>query len=88
MISINVQVKNELGLHARPISKLIRFATAYDGTISLIKNGRAYNAGNMLDLITLDAKCNDHLEVEIQGKDEAAAADEIARLFTTKFGEF
>jgi Phosphotransferase System HPr (HPr) Family len=87
MISINVQVKNELGLHARPISKLIRFATAFDGTISLIKNGKSFNAGNMLDLIVLDAKFGDRLEIEIEGNEEAAASDEIARLFDTKFGE-
>lgn len=87
MISINVQVINELGIHARPISKLIRFVSIYDGTILLIKNGMSFNAGNMLDLITLNAKYGDTLEVQVEGKDEAAAADEIARLFRTKFGE-
>ncbi|HML36366.1 MAG TPA: HPr family phosphocarrier protein [Bacillota bacterium] len=87
MILVNVQVMNELGLHARPISKLTRFASAYEGTISLIKDGKPYDAGNVLDLITLNAKHGDRLEVKIEGKDEAVTAEEITKLFNTKFGE-
>lgn len=87
MFSIEVKVMNELGLHARPISKLTKFATSYEGKILLIKDGKSFNAQDMLDLIILNAKHGDVLELQIDGAKEESTANELAQLFKTKFGE-
>ena len=39
-----ITLKNETGLHARPASEIVKIASKYQSTISLIANGKTINA--------------------------------------------
>jgi phosphocarrier protein HPr len=87
MVTVKVKVLNELGLHARPVTKLIRYASKYQGKISIIKEEKYYNAASMLELMMLNAKYGDILHIEVHGTNEEIVAEELLKLFESKFGE-
>ena len=49
-----ITLKNETGLHARPASEIVKIASKYQSTISLIANGKTINAKSILKLWQLE----------------------------------
>ena len=87
MITKNLCVLNELGIHARVASKITGCCSNYKSRIEVLKGGRRYNIKNVLGAITLNVKCGGYVEIEIEGDDEEEAAIAIEKLFAEKFGE-
>lgn len=46
-----ITLKNETGLHARPASEIVKIASKYQSTISLIANGKTINAKSILNIM-------------------------------------
>ncbi|MBE6830502.1 MAG: HPr family phosphocarrier protein [Ruminococcaceae bacterium] len=87
MTSQTVQISNKVGLHARPASMLVTAAGRYDSEI-IIKNGsRSAVAKSMISLLALQAKMNDVVTIQADGKDEKKAVAELTQLIQSKFGE-
>ncbi len=86
MVIIDVEVLNELGIHARTAAKLVRTATKYTSDLSAIKNGKTYALKRALSVMLMNAKRGDKLKIEINGADEEDAARDITGLFEDKFG--
>ncbi|MDF1495653.1 MULTISPECIES: HPr family phosphocarrier protein [Eubacteriales] len=87
MTSQTVQISNKVGLHARPASMLVTAAGRYDSEI-IIKNGsRSAVAKSMISLLALQAKMNDIVTIQADGKDEKKAVAELTQLIQSKFGE-
>ncbi|MGX8708614.1 HPr family phosphocarrier protein [Caproiciproducens sp. R1] len=87
MTSQTVQISNKVGLHARPASMLVTAAGRYDSEI-IIKNGsRSAVAKSMISLLALQAKMNDIVTIQADGKDEIKAVAELTQLIQSKFGE-
>lgn len=87
MVVTDVAVLNELGLHARPIAKLVKYASSYAGSISLEKDGRQYNAASLVETLAMNAKKGDTLRLAVEGEDEDAVATNIRNMFLQRFGE-
>lgn len=87
MVVINVEVLNELGIHARTAAKLVRTALKYKSNISGVKNGKPHDLKKAISVMLLNAKRGDKFDIEINGEDERAAAEELNSLFISKFGE-
>lgn len=87
MTSQTVKISNKVGLHARPASMLVTAAGRYDSEI-IIKNGsRSAVAKSMISLLALQAKMNDVVTIQADGKDEKKAVAELTQLIQSKFGE-
>jgi phosphocarrier protein len=84
---INVEVLNELGIHARTAAKLVRTALKYKSNINGIRNGKQHDLKKAISVMLLNAKRGDQFDIEINGEDEQAAAQELNNLFRNKFGE-
>ena len=87
MVIKNLEVLNELGLHARVASRIVREARRYQSSVAVQKEGKSYDLKNVTGVITVNAKRGDTLAIEFSGADEEAAAEAFEALFQNKFGE-
>ena len=87
MQSKSLEILNELGLHARVASRIVREARKFQSGVYVRKEGRSYDLKNVTGVITVNAKRGDILTVEFDGSDEEAAAEAFETLFQNKFGE-
>lgn len=87
MIVKQLEVLNELGLHARVASRIVREARKFKSGVIVQKEGRSFDLKNVTGVITVNAKRGDILAVEFEGDDEESAAAAIESLFLDKFGE-
>jgi phosphocarrier protein HPr len=87
MIRVTLKISNKLGLHARASAKLTKLAGGFSSEVFLARNGRRVNAKSIMGVMMLAAGCGSEVELEVEGADEATAADAIRALIDDKFGE-
>jgi len=84
------QVKNEVGLHARPAALFVQQANRFESEISVrnLTTGSDWaDAKSILSVLTLGVEKNHEIEIEVNGLDEDAAMDSLAEFIHTDFGE-
>ncbi len=85
MISFSYQIKDELGLHARPAALLVKLAKEFaDTEIRVEKNGRSVRATQLLGLMGLGVRCGDRISVSAEGDGEEEAAEALRAFLTEK----
>jgi len=87
MIIKQFEVLNELGLHARVASRIVREMRKFESSVIVKKGDREFDLKNVTGVITSNAKRGDIVTIEINGADEEIAADGLELLFKNKFGE-
>lgn len=87
MTQRTVRVMNRAGLHTRPAAMLVKLAATFASDVHLVKDGFHINAKSIIGVMTLAAEHGSELQLEVDGADEQAAADAIAELFASGFGE-
>jgi phosphocarrier protein HPr len=87
MIKAVLKINNRLGLHARASAKLTKLASTFSSEVHLSRNGRRVNAKSIMGVMMLAAGLGTEIELEVEGADEAQAAEAIAALVNDKFGE-
>ncbi len=87
MIRRDLTLTNRLGLHARAASKLVQTASGFDSAVWLERDGRRVNAKSIMGVLLLAAPVGSELVLEVDGKDEADAADALVALIEDRFGE-
>ena len=73
MESIEVLVKNKLGLHARASAKLTEVSSEFESEIALIFNNQKVNAKSIMGVMMLAASLGSKITVEAEGDDESEA---------------
>ncbi len=87
MLRQEIEIVNELGLHARASAKLTQLAGSYNSDVWMARDGRRVNAKSIMGVMMLAAAKGTNIEFEIDGSDEQAAMDAIIALINDKFGE-
>lgn len=87
VLTRQVVVVNQLGLHARPAGVLAQEAQGFHASIELVLEDQTVDAKSILDILTLAAGQGVKLEVRAGGDDARAALDRLEHLFKTRFGE-
>ena len=82
-----IEIKNELGLHARPATLLVQLALQFDSDIILKKDGEEVNAKSMMGILMLAAGFGTRLELIVTGEDAEEAAEAIEKLVEANFDE-
>ncbi|MBX0294676.1 HPr family phosphocarrier protein [Haloarcula nitratireducens] len=82
-----VEIVPKAGLHARPASKLVRTANAYDATVRIGHAGaddeELVAANSMLAVTGLNAQQGDEVVLVAEGDDAEAALDALEAVLTT-----
>ncbi|WP_374140880.1 HPr family phosphocarrier protein [Leptotrichia hongkongensis] len=87
MITRTLEVKNRTGLHARPISQIIKVISKYKSkTLFRVGDNKVENK-SVLGFLKLGAKFGTKVEIEIDGEDETELLKELESLFYSNFGE-
>jgi phosphocarrier protein HPr len=81
-----VKVVNRLGLHARPAAEFVKVASKFESEITVSRDTMQVNGKSILGVMTLAAECGSELLLRAQGKDAAAALDELAEVLSREFG--
>lgn len=87
MVSKEIVVQNQVGLHARPATFFIQKATEFKSTIWLTKDDRKVNAKSLLGVLYLGVARGDSVVVTAEGPDEQEAVDALDALIASNFAD-
>lgn len=87
MISKEVTVLNQVGLHARPATFFIQKANEFKSGIWVVKEERKVNAKSLLGVLSLGITKGTEITLVADGADEQDAIDELTSLVTSNFVE-
>lgn len=87
-LTLEVEVCNKLGIHARPAAVIARIASSYKQTeVFIEKAGEKVNGKSIMGLLMLAAGPGTRLTLHAEGKDGSQALAELERFFKRKFDE-
>ena len=82
-----VEVKNQVGLHARPATFFIQKANEYKSSIWVEKEERRVNAKSLLGVLSLGIIGGTTIKIIADGIDEQEAVDGLVNLVQSGFAE-
>ena len=82
-----VEVKNQVGLHARPATFFIQKANEYKSSIWVEKEERRVNAKSLLGTLSLGIVGGTPIRIIADGSDEQLAVDGLTKLIESGFEE-
>ena len=77
MKNFNYVIKDEVGIHARPASELVKEAKKYSGTITITKGDKSAVATKLMAVMSLGVKCGEEITVTVEGEDEDTAVEKM-----------
>lgn len=77
---IEVEILNELGLHARPAAEFVRAVQTFKCEVTIRKDGTVFSAASILEVLSANLDCGSRLEIEAIGEDCEAALERLAAL--------
>ncbi len=87
MLSREVTIKNNVGLHARPATFFIQKANSYKSAIWVEREDRRINAKSLLGVLSLGIVKGMNITIIADGADEEEAVEGLAALIDTGFTE-
>ncbi|MBQ8177419.1 MAG: HPr family phosphocarrier protein [Oscillospiraceae bacterium] len=82
-----VDVKNQVGLHARPATFFIQKANEYKSSIWVEKEERRVNAKSLLGILSLGIVGGTTIRIIADGADEQLAVEGLTKLIEGGFEE-
>ena len=87
MVSKEIVVQNQVGLHARPATFFIQKATEFKSSIWVTKDDRKINAKSLLGVLSLGVTRGTSIIVSAEGPDEQEAVDALDALIASNFAD-
>lgn len=87
MVTQEVTINNEVGLHARPATFFIQKANEFKSGIWVEKEERRVNAKSLLGVLSLGIVKGTNIALIADGSDEKEAVDALVSLIQNNFGE-
>jgi phosphocarrier protein HPr len=80
LVSREITIVNELGLHARPAAEFVRRASGFRSEIWLVKDGKRFSAASLIDVMRANVDCGASVILEANGPDAETAVERLAQL--------
>jgi phosphocarrier protein len=87
MVSQDVTVVNQLGMHARAAAKFVHLATKFQAHIRVARDRREMDGKSIMGILLLAAGRGSTITISADGSDEREAIDALAALVASGFGE-
>ena len=84
MISKNITISIPSGLEARPVALLVQVASRFESKITIESGDKTVNAKSIMGMMTLGLAAGEHVTVNADGEDEAAAIAEIEKYLSAE----
>lgn len=87
MVSKDVVVQNQVGLHARPATFFIQKANEFKSSVWVEKEERRINAKSLLGVLSLGIMGGAQIRIIADGSDAEEAVESLAALVNSGFAE-
>jgi phosphocarrier protein HPr len=87
MMSRDVIVVNQLGMHARAAARFVHLAARFQSQIRVARDGRVVDGKSIMGILLLAAAQGTTITISADGGDERDAIEALATLVSTGFGE-
>lgn len=88
MREAELEIRNQLGLHARAAAKVVAVASRYDARIRVRADDKQpVDAKSIMGLLTLGAAQGTRVQIRVEGDDEDEALSAVTDLFERFFDE-
>lgn len=90
MRSVEVEIRNSSGLHARPAAVFVRAASHYKAAVTLqnVDAGRpAANAKSLIAVLGCGVERGHRIRIDVDGPDEDEAVRQLSELVVGGLGE-
>ena len=77
MIEREIEIKDPIGIHARPAALLVKELKEFKSELKLEKDGKVASSKSLIQIMGLGAKQSDKLKVTAEGED----AEEMMNAF-------
>ncbi len=85
--SLEVEVPNRAGMHARPCAEFVKLAGSFSSAITVTKDRLSVNGKSIMGVLMLAAEKGSALTITADGEDSARAVEALARLIRGGFDE-
>ena len=82
MVKFTFEVKDEMGLHARPAGALVKEAAKCTSKVTIRKGEKTGDAKRIFNVMGLSIKANEEVEIIVEGEkeqEEAAALEQFVK---------
>ena len=87
MAERSVKIVNKLGIHARPAAEIVKTASKFGSNITIVRDDLEVNGKSIMGVMMLAAECGSSITIRAQGSDAEQAAEALAALVASGFGE-
>ena len=87
MVSKKITLTNEQGLHMRPASVFSQAMTTFACDVTILFNGKSYNAKSVMLLMSACMKRGSEIEIQCDGSDEEEAMKKALELIESGLGD-
>ena len=85
--SLEVEVPNRAGMHARPCAEFVRLAGSFSSSVTVTKDRLSVNGKSIMGVLMLAAERGSALTITADGEDAALAVEALGRLIRGGFDE-
>ena len=86
-VSVDLEIKNQKGLHARAAAAFVKCAEQFDADVSVERIGQEVSGCSIMGLMMLAAAKGTIIHVHAKGNQAQEAIEAISKLVNCKFGE-
>ncbi len=87
VINVDLEIKNQKGLHARAAAAFVKCAEPFDAEITVERIGQEVSGCSIMGLMMLAAAKGTVIHVHAKGNQAKEAVEAISNLVNCKFGE-
>lgn len=87
VVSVDLEIKNQKGLHARAAAAFVKCAEQFDADVSVERIGQEVSGCSIMGLMMLAAAKGTIIHVHAKGNQAQEAIEAISNLVNCKFGE-
>ena len=87
VLSKEVTITNELGMHARSAAQIAKFAMQAHSKIKMVKGDKEADATSIMDMLTLECPKGTKIKLVIQDVADLDILNKIIQLIENGFGE-
>jgi PTS hybrid protein len=84
---IELELRNDVGLHARPAALLVRALSEFDAEVTVRLGDQEADGHSVLGLMSLGARQGDRIRIRARGPQASAALEKAKELVDGNFGE-
>lgn len=87
MTTLELDIINKLGLHARAAAKLVKLSSSFECNIDIEKEGQRVNSKSIMGVMMLAASCGSKVTLFADGPDQDQALAAVSDLINRRFDE-